>query len=249
MLTQFWNSIKKSLFGLATFLIVWLIISLFYESFMVPSPLTVLHRLSSLITEKSVVSHYWLTMYRLGIGFLFSFFCGTLIGVISYILKINHYIENVMSLLQVVPGVIIGSFLILFYGIGSAVPIGMIIVMITPIVATNTVTGLLDHPKELVEVINVFGGNIFDVIKNVYIPKLYPVFKTNFLICTALSLKIIILGEFIGCDDGLGFLFNNARIFYNMVDVYSYLVLIILTAFIFQVFIQAVFLFYWKKLN
>ena len=194
MLTQFWNSIKKSLFGLATFLIVWLIISLFYESFMVPSPLTVLQRLSSLITEKSVVSHYWLTMYRLGIGFLFSFFCGTLIGVISYILKINHYIENVMSLLQVVPGVIIGSFLILFYGIGSAVPIGMIIVMITPIVATNTVTGLLDHPKELVEVINVFGGNIFDVIKNVYIPKLYPVFKTNFLICTALSLKIIILG-------------------------------------------------------
>lgn len=154
-----------------------------------------------------------------------------------------------MSLLQVVPGVIIGSFFILIYGVGSAVPIGMIIIMITPIVATNTVTGLLDHPKELVEVINVFGGNVFDIIKNVYIPKLYPVFKTNFLICTALSLKIIILGEFVGCDDGLGFLFNNARIFYNMVDVYSYLVMIILTAVAFQVFIQAIFLFYWKKLN
>lgn len=249
MLIQFWNSIKKSFFGLATFLVVWSIISLFYENFIVPSPLLVVKNLVSMITEPAVVQNYWLTMYRLLIGFLFSFFCGTIIGVVSYILKINHYIENVMSLLQVVPGVIIGSFFILIYGVGSAVPIGMIIIMITPIVATNTVTGLLDHPKELVEVINVFGGNVFDIIKNVYIPKLYPVFKTNFLICTALSLKIIILGEFVGCDDGLGFLFNNARIFYNMVDVYSYLVMIILTAVAFQVFIQAIFLFYWKKLN
>lgn len=249
MLIQFWNSIKKSFFGLATFLVVWSIISLFYENFIVPSPLLVVKNLGSMITEPAVVQNYWLTMYRLLIGFLFSFFCGTIIGVVSYILKINHYIENVMSLLQVVPGVIIGSFFILIYGVGSAVPIGMIIIMITPIVATNTVTGLLDYPKELVEVINVFGGNVFDIIKNVYIPKLYPVFKTNFLICTALSLKIIILGEFVGCDDGLGFLFNNARIFYNMVDVYSYLVMIILTAVAFQVFIQAIFLFYWKKLN
>jgi len=249
LLIQFWNSIKKSFFGLATFLVVWSIISLFYENFIVPSPLLVVKNLVSMITEPAVVQNYWLTMYRLLIGFLFSFFCGTIIGVVSYILKINHYIENVMSLLQVVPGVIIGSFFILIYGVGSAVPIGMIIIMITPIVATNTVTGLLDHPKELVEVINVFGGNVFDIIKNVYIPKLYPVFKTNFLICTALSLKIIILGEFVGCDDGLGFLFNNARIFYNMVDVYSYLVMIILTAVAFQVFIQAIFLFYWKKLN
>lgn len=202
-----------------------------------------------LLHDKSVGHHYALTMYRLLIGFLFSFILGTIIGILSFILKINHYIENILSLLQVVPGVIIGSFLILFSGVGSVVPIGMIIIMITPIVATNTVNGLLDHTKELVEVINVFGGGVKDIIFNVYIPKLYPVFKTNFLVCTALSLKLIILGEFIGCDDGIGFLFNNARIFYNMTEVYSYLLLIILTAVAFQVFIQAVFLFYWKRIN
>lgn len=249
MLKEFWNSIKKSLLGLLTLLLFWGVTSFFFENYIVPSPLHIISNIFELLQDKAVGHHYSITMYRLLVGFLFSFFLGTFIGIISFILKINHYIENILSLLQVIPGVIIGSFLILFSGVGSVVPIGMIIIMITPIVATNTVNGLLDHTKELVEVINVFGGGIKDIILNVYIPKLYPVFKTNFLVCTALSLKLIILGEFIGCDDGIGFLFNNARVFYNMTEVYSYLLLIILTAVAFQVFIQAIFLFYWKKIN
>lgn len=249
MLKEFWNSIKKSLLGLLTLLLFWGITSLFFESYIVPSPWRIISNIFELLQDKSVGYHYGLTMYRLLIGFIFAFFLGTFIGILSFIFKINNYIENILSLLQVVPGVIIGSFLILFYGVGSGVPIGMIIIMMTPIVATNTVNGLLDHTKELVEVINVFGGGVKDIVYNVYIPKLYPVFKTNFLVCTALSLKLIILGEFIGCDDGIGFLFNNARVFYNMTEVYSYLLLIILTAVAFQVIIQAIFLFYWKKIN
>lgn len=249
MLKEFWTSIKKSLLGLITLLVIWVIVSLFYENYIVPSPLGIISNFSDLWYEKSLGHHFQLTMYRLFLGFLISFFLGTAIGILSFILKINNYIENILSLLQVIPGVIVGSFFILFYGAGSIVPIGMIIVMITPIVATNTVNGLLDHTKELVEVINVFGGGIKDIIMNVYIPKLYPVFKINFLVCTALSLKIIILGEYVGCQDGIGFLFNNARIFYNMNEVYTYLLLIILTAVAFQIFIQAVFLFYWKKIN
>lgn len=249
MLKEYWNSIKKSLLGLLTLLAVWALISQFYESYILPSPREVITEFSSLLQTKNVTYHYFLTLYRLLIGFLISFFLGTLIGIISYILKVNNYIENIMSLLQVVPGVIVASLFILFVGVGSSVPIGMIIVMITPIVATNTVNGLLDHTKELVEVINVFGGNTFDVVKHVFIPKLLPVFKTNFLVCTALSLKIIILGEYVGCQDGIGFLFNNARIFNNMTEVFSYLLIIILTALIFQIFIQALFLFYWRKVN
>jgi len=249
LLKEFWISTKRSLLGVLTLIVIWTIISLFYDSYIVPSPIGIVSNFTNLLQEKAIGHHYSLTMYRLLIGFLVSFFLGTFIGIVSFILKINNYIENILSLLQVVPGVIIGSFFILFYGVGSIVPIGMIIIMITPIVATNTVNGLLDHTKELVEVINVFGGNTKDIILHVYIPKLYPVFKINFLVCTALSLKIIILGEYVGCQDGIGFLFNNARIFYNMNEVYTYLLLIILTAVAFQVFIQAIFLFYWKKLN
>ncbi len=249
MLREFWNSIKKSLLGLLILLGVWTIVSFIYEDYVVPSPLKVFSSFITLLEEKELGYHYYLTLYRLFIGFLISFFLGTFIGIISFILRVNNYIENILSLLQVVPGVIVGSFFILFYGVGSFVPIGMIIIMITPIVATNTVNGLLDHTKELVEVINVFGGNALDIIKHVYIPKLLPVFKTNFLVCTALSLKIIILGEYVGCQDGIGFLFNNARIFYNMNEVFTYLLMIILTAVAFQIFIQAIFLFYWKKIN
>ncbi len=249
MLKEFWNSIKKSLLGFLILLGVWTLFSLAYESYIVPSPLQVISSFTSLFYEKALGYHYSLTLYRLFLGFLVSFFLGSLIGILSFILKINNYIENIMSLLQVIPGVIVGSFFILFYGLGSSVPIGMIIVMITPIVATNTVNGLLDHTKELVEVINVFGGGYFDIIKHVYFPKLLPVFKTNFLVCTALSLKIIILGEYVGCQNGIGFLFNNARVFYNMNEVFSYLLLIILTALSFQIFIQAIFLFYWRKIN
>jgi len=245
----FWNSIKKSLFGLAIFLGVWFILSLFVDKIIVPSPWEIMQNASEISLERDLSFHLGLTFKRLFVGFIVSFVLGTMIGIFSFYLKISSYIENIMSLLQVIPGVIVGTLLLLAYGDGSIVPIGMIFIMITPIVATNTVNGLLDHKKELIEVINVFGGGLKDIIAQVYIPKLIPVFKSNFLVCTALSLKIIILGEFIGCENGLGFLFNNARIFYNMQEVYLYLLLIILFAVAFQIFVQALFLMLWKRYN
>jgi ABC-type nitrate/sulfonate/bicarbonate transport system permease component len=247
LLNIFWNSIKKSLIGFLIFIALWTIISQFFGNNLVPTPLTIIKSGGGIIAEKQVMHHYGVSLYRLLIGFIISFLSGTLIGVITYYLKVHHYIEDLLALLQVIPGVIIGTLLILFYGTGSIVPIGMIVIMITPIVASNTVNGLLDHTKELVEVVNVFGGGFKDIVQNVYIPKLIPIFKMNTLVCSALSLKIIILGEFVGCEDGLGFLFNNARIFYNMQEVYLYLLIIIITAVFFQVAVHALFLVLWKK--
>ncbi len=247
MLTIFWNSIKKTLFGFIIFLIIWGVISQFFNASIVPSPLNVWASRQEILSANQVWLHYEITLTRLAIGFIISFLLGTVIGIISYYLKIHEYIEDLLSLLQVIPGVIIGTILLLFYSTGSVVPIGMIVIMITPIVASNTVNGLLDHTKELVEVVNVFGGGFKDIVANVYIPKLIPVFKMNTLVCSALSLKIIILGEFVGCDNGLGFLFNNARIFYNMTEVYFYLLIIITTAFFFQILVHALFLLLWKK--
>lgn len=245
----FWNSIKKSLYGFLTIIGLWFILSLFFDEVLVPSPVKLIINIPEIWSGNDVWYHYGLTMYRLLVGFIISFLSGTFIGIFSYYVRINNYVENVMTFLQVVPGVIIGTILILLSGSGDGVPIGMIIVMITPMVATNTVNGLLDRPKELVEVINVFGGGMRDIITHVYVPKLIPIFKMNLLVCTALSLKIIILGEFIGCDNGIGFLFNNAKLFFNMSEVYSYLLLIIVTALSFQVLIQGLFVIVWRKFS
>ena len=49
-----------------------------------------------------------------------------------------------------------------------------------------------------------------------------------------LAVKLVILGEFIGAQDGIGYLLNVARIYFNMKEVFFYLSLVLVAAALFQ---------------
>lgn len=242
----FIRSINKNIIGFTAFLILWLVLSFIFPEYIIPPPWKVLENIPQLFTA-SFLDQYLITLKRLLTGFLIAFAGASIIGILSYRLKIFDYTENILSLFQVIPGAVLGIIFLIIFGIGDWVPVSMIIAMSIPIMTINTTTGLRKVSKELQEVIYVFGGSTPQVFRYVYIPALIPVFRSNFLIGSGIALKVIVLGEYIGCEDGIGFLLNNARTLFQMENVFFYLLIIMLTALVFQLIINIIFVELFKK--
>lgn len=236
-------SIKKNTIAFASFLVLWFILSFAINH--IPSPGIIFkstHLLNAEFLKNLVAS-----LNRLAIGFSFSTFLGIAIGILAHHYKIKEYTEDVLSLFQVIPGAVLGIIFLLLFGVGNFAPIALILAMVTPAIAINTANGLAKTPKSLEEVIHVFGGNSIDVIKHAWLPYLIPVLKSNCIIGSGLSIKILVLGEFIASENGIGKLLNDAKIYFNTTKLFFYLFFIVFIAYIVHIFIQASFTILFKK--
>ena len=72
------------------------------------------------------------------------------------------------------------------------------------------------------------------MFKLVYLPALIPVLQSNLSLGMSLAVKVVVLGEFIGAQDGLGYLLNRARITLNMQEVFLYMVILLVFTLVFQ---------------
>lgn len=245
-LKAFFISIKKQLLGLLVFIFLWYIFSLFFPSYIIPSPEILINKSSIMLSQDFIINLY-ITIYRIFIGFLISFIIGTIIGIISFILKHHELINLTLQIFQIIPGTILGVILLLIFGISSMVPISLIIILSTPLISTNTSNALIKKNQKFEQLIIGMNGTKGDIIKDVYIPTLMPIFKTNLIIGFNFSLKIVILGEFIGTQSGIGYLLNVAKIYFDMDKVFYYLFVIISLMIIYQIFINLIFHIFFKK--
>ena len=103
-----------------------------------------------------------------------------------------------------------------------------------PTIAINTANALAKKNTALEQYLISAGGRKADLVRYLYLPTLIPIFQSNLTIGFGLSLKIVVLGEFIGSQDGIGYLLNVARIYFNMGEVLFYLFIVLLVAALFQ---------------
>jgi NitT/TauT family transport system permease protein len=78
------------------------------------------------------------------------------------------------------------------------------------------------------------GGTRRHLVKHLYIPALIPTFQSNLSLGFGLALKVVVLGEFIGAQEGVGYLLNVAAIHFDMKTVLFYLAVVLLLSALFE---------------
>ena len=242
----FITSLRNEAVGFLLILAVWGGVSLFYPPYIIPSPLTVVTDLGSYL-PKHFGYHLGITLYRTLVGFGIAYIAGTLLGILAYAKKWVGPVNSLMLALQVLPGVILGVIFLLMFGLGSATPILLVAFLTLPTMTINTVNGLTKKDKVLEEYLLSIRSNSKGILRYIYIPALVPVLESNLSLGMSMAVKVVVLGEFIGTQDGLGYLLNNARIFFNMKEVFFYLVVLLLFTLLFQALQSAVFGIFLKK--
>jgi NitT/TauT family transport system permease protein len=168
-------------------------------------------------------------------GFFLAFILGTLFGILAFSLHRQQYLNTLMVLFQVLPGTILGIIFLLVFGIGSNVPIALVAFLTLPTISINTSNALFKRSLLLEQYLLTIGGTVTHRIQYISIPALIPTFQSNLSIGFGLSLKIVILGEFIGSQEGIGYLLNLSKIYFKMDEVFFYLFTILLIMICFQI--------------
>jgi len=219
---------------------VWSLLALFFDDYIIPSPYAVF-QISGELWNRDFTFHLYATLHRILLGVSGAFLLGTFLGLISYSFRIKEYMETTLVLFEVLPGIIVGLIFLLIFGTGNLAPIALIICLTTPLVAINTANTLLKKNLLLEHMILVSGGGKTQIIKDLYIPSLIPTLRANATIGMGSAVKIVVLGEFIATENGIGYLLNISKIYFNMKAVFFYLAILLLLILIFQILIGILF--------
>jgi NitT/TauT family transport system permease protein len=243
---NFSTLLRNNSAGLLFLLAAWWGLTWFYPAYLLPSPWDVMTSVWAYLPT-DFWHHVGATLFRIMAGFAVSLVAGTLLGIIAYVNKWVKPMNSVMLALQVLPGTILGVVFLLLFGTGNSAPILLAVFLTLPMLAINTVHGLSKRNLKLQQYLTSIHTDKAGMFRYCYLPALVPVIQSNLSLGLGMAVKVVIMGEFIGAQDGLGYLLNNARIVFVMKEVFFYLLLLLQFTLIFQALQTFVFSRFFQK--
>lgn len=185
-------------------------------SFIFPSPAQVWDRFVVALVDGSLIFHTMVTLSEVLLGL----FAGVMFAiVIGYLLAKVELVERILApyivASQSIPVVAIAPLLVIWLGPGmiSKVLISALIVFFPVLV--NTIVGIRSVPDELYDLMRSLQANPWQRLTLLEIPAAMPVFLGGLKVGATLAVIGAVVGEFVGADQGLGFLVNVGRGIYD----------------------------------
>jgi NitT/TauT family transport system permease protein len=155
----------------------------------------------ALVTVTEVLAAFFVSA-ALGIG-------GGILIVASRFLS-QVFMPLILSL-QVVPKIAIAPLLLIWFGFG---PLGKVVIALTVAffpVLVNTISGLHSASPEILDLARSLHASKVDLYRKVLFPNALPYIFTGLKISMTLSVVGAVIGEFIGGNQGLGYLIQQAQ--------------------------------------
>ena len=149
-------------------------------------------------------------------GFALSIVVGTPLAVmIVYSPVLRRAIYPLLVVTQAVPKVAIAPVLLLLLGAGQVSKIVVaFLVAFFPIVV-DTATGLAATPAELLDLSRSYRASAFKTFVKVRFPMALPFFFNGLKVAVTLAVIGAVVGEFVGSDQGLGYVIVSATSYWK----------------------------------
>jgi len=147
------------------------------------------------------------TLYETLAGFVLAAVIGVILSVgIVYSRVLKSAIFPLIVTLQIVPKVAIAPLLLIWAGYGASSKILLaLFVSFFPIVV-NMVTGLAAVEEELIELCRILQASWWKEFFKVRLPNALPYLFSSLKVASTLAVIGAVIGEFVGGDQGLGYL-------------------------------------------
>ncbi len=200
-------------------------------AFMLPSPGDVWARLVLAVADGSLLRHTWVTLQEVLSGLALGLTIATALG---YLVAKSRVAERLLApyiiASQSIPIVAIAPLLVIWFGPGrlSKVLICSLIVFFPILV--NTVVGVRSVPADLRDLMRSLRATRWQTFLHLEAPAAMPVLLGGLKIGATLSVIGAVVGEFVGADEGLGFLVNIGRGLYDTALVFVAVLALVLLA-------------------
>jgi NitT/TauT family transport system permease protein len=191
-------------------------------AFILPGPDLVLARFVHVLADGSLLHHTLVTLTEVLLGLLVGSLTATILG---YLLARSAALERVLSpylvASQAVPTVAIAPLLVIWFGSGMFSKVLICALTVFFPILVNTVVGIRAVPAPLRDLMHSLRAKPLQILRYLEIPAALPVFLGGLRVGATLSVIGAVVGEFVGADEGLGFLINVARGQYDTALVFA----------------------------
>src|SRR5436190_20290117 len=201
-----------ALWSLASALVV--VVKLFNPIFL-PGPWMIADSLLTLAVKGQLWGHLGATLQRVAIGFTTGAVLAIGIGLpAGHFRLIRNLVEPVVEMLRPIPPLAMLPLFLVWVGIGESSKIGFITYATFFPMFLTTVHAVRQLDPLLVRAAQSLGARPSQLFFRVILPAALPERLTGIRLGVALAFFVIVIPEFIGAEQGLGFLINDGRSFF-----------------------------------
>lgn len=211
------------------YLVVWEAVSLLVgKELLLPSPLSTLGRLFSLMTKGESWLYAGLTLLRIMSGYVLGVLGGILLAVLT---ARSKFAEALLSPLRsIVKASPVTSFILLalLWLTSDMVPLFISLLMSLPIVWTATAEAIVQTDVRLVEMGRLFGMSCWQIVKKIYVPSVLPQFLAACTTSLGFAWKSGVAAEIIALPkQSIGYRLYESKLRIETVDLFAWTLLII----------------------
>ncbi len=206
------------------------------DAFIFSSPTRVAEAFLSMAADGSIFRHTGITLLETLISFFLVFAVSILISVLLWMSRsLSRILEPYLVVLNSLPKSALAPLLIVWLGANmrTIIVAGMSVAVFGSILTIYT--GFQEVDPEKAKLIYTLGGRKKDVLSKVILPGSVPVFLNTMKVNIGLCLVGVIIGEFIGSREGLGYLIiYGSQVFQLDLVLMSIVILCILAMCLYQ---------------
>jgi NitT/TauT family transport system permease protein len=207
------------LLGFAGMFGLWHVASVFLvRSVLFPPPLSVALKAVELMRTGVIFEHVGVSLQRILSGFLLGSAVGVPVGLLMGNFEVaRKLIEPYTEFFRFVPATAMITVAVIWFGIGEASKVFLIMYTTVFIVVLNTAAGVSSIAPNKIRAAQALGASSLQVFLFVACPATLPYILTGMRIAMGNSFATIVAAEMVASNSGLGYMLWTARL-YMLVD-------------------------------
>ena len=178
------------------------------------APSAVAETFWQLTVSGELPSNLVVSLGRAAAGLLIALSVAVIFGLLSGLSRWGEtLIDPLMQIKRTIPSLALTPLFIVWFGIGETPKIALIAVAATFPLYLNLFAGIRGVDVKLVEAARSFGLTGWSLVREVILPGALPSFFVGLRYALGVSVLVLVVGEQINAQAGLGHLINNARDF------------------------------------
>jgi NitT/TauT family transport system permease protein len=212
--------------GFVSLFVIWHLASAYLvSSVLFPPPLVVFRKGWTLVKNGVLIENLSASLERILVGFIAGSLLGIPIGLaMGSFRPVRKLLEPYTEFLRFIPSVAMITVAVIWFGIGEASKIFLIIYTTVFIVILNTAAGVSAIAPNKIRAAQSLGATRTQIFFHVALPATVPYILTGMRLAMANSFTTIVAAELIAANEGLGKMLWDGRMFMLVDDIFVSLV-------------------------
>lgn len=159
-----------------------------------------------------LAQHTWVTTWETVIGFIIAAIVGVFVAVMMiYSPSFEKTVYPLILFAQVIPKIAIAPLFIVWLGFGPSPKILVAVLMAFFPIVISGLAGLRSVDPEILELSSTMGASRFKTFMKIRFPAALPQLMSGLKVAATLAVTGAVVGEFVGANQGLGYVILQAN--------------------------------------